>query len=46
MVALLNRKNEDLIKKKGPCARVLKRLFIDFSDSQGQPIPQYVVESG
>ena len=38
MVVLLNSKNEeDLIKYEG--ARVLKRLYVVFSDAQGQLTP-------
>ena len=45
MVVLLTGKNEeDPIKNKGD--RVLTRSCIDFSDAQGQLIPQSVVESG
>ena len=44
MVVLLTCKNkEDLIKNEG--ARVLTRLFINFSDTEGQLTPQSVVES-
>ena len=35
---------EDLIKNEG--ARVLTRLYTDFSDALGQLTPQSVVESG
>ena len=42
---LLTCKNEkDLIKNDG--ARVLTRLYIDFSEAQGQLTPHSVVESG
>ena len=45
MVVLLTYKNKkDQSKNEG--ARVLTRLYIDFSDAQGQVIPQSVVESG
>ena len=44
MVFLLTCKNEDdLIRNEG--ARVLTRLYINFSDSQGQLTLQSVVES-
>ena len=44
MVVLVTCKNEeDPIKNEG--ARVLRRLYIDFSDAQGQLTPQSVVES-
>ena len=44
MAVLLTCKNkEDLIKNKG--ASVLTRLYIIFSDTQGQLTPQSVVES-
>ena len=44
MAVLLTCKNEkDLIKNEG--TRVLSRLYIDFSDAQGQLTPQSVVES-
>ena len=43
MVVLLTCKNEeDLIKNEG--ARVLTRLYVVFSDAQGQVTPQPVVE--
>ena len=43
MVVLGTRKNEkNPIKNKG--ARVLTRLYVDFSDAQGQLTPQSVVE--
>ena len=45
MVVLLTCKNEeDPIKNEG--ARVLTRLYFNFSDTQGQLTPQSVVESG
>ena len=45
MIVLLTCKNEeDLIINEG--ARVLTRLYIDFSNAQGQLTPQSVVESG
>ena len=44
MVVLVTCKNEkDPIKKEG--ARVLTRLFVVFSDAQGQLTPQSLVES-
>ena len=44
MVALLTCKNEeDPIKNEG--ARVLTRLYIDFSHTKGQLTPQSMVES-
>ena len=44
MVALATCKNEeDPIKNEG--ARVVTRLFIDFSDAQGQLTPKSVMES-
>ena len=44
MIVLLTCKNEkDPIKNEGP--RVLTRLYINFSDAQGQLTPQSVVES-
>ena len=44
MAVLLTCKvEEDLIKNEG--ARVLTRLYIDFSDTQGQLTRQSVVES-
>ena len=45
MAVFLTCKNEkDPIKNEG--ARVLTRLYINFSDAQGQLTPQSVVESG
>ena len=45
MAVLLICKNEkDLIKNEG--ARVLTRLYVDFSDAQGQLTRQSVVEPG
>ena len=45
MVVFLTCKNEkDLIKNE--VARVLRRLYTDFSDAQGQLTPQLVVKSG
>ena len=44
MVVLLTCKNEeDPIKNKG--TRMLTRLYINFSDAQGQQTPQSAVES-
>ena len=44
IVVFLTRKNEeDPIKNEG--ARVVTRLYIDFSHTQGQLTPQSVVES-
>ena len=44
MVVLVTCKNEeDPIKNEG--ARVVTRLFIDFSDAQGQSTPKSVIES-
>ena len=44
MVVLVSCKNEeDLMKNKG--ARVVTRLFIDFSNAQGQLTPKSVMES-
>ena len=44
MVVLVTCKyEENPIKNEG--ARVLTRLFIDFSDAQGQVTPQSLVES-
>ena len=45
MVVLLTHKNED-DPIKNEDSRVLTRLYINFSDSQGQVTPQSVVESG
>ena len=45
MGVLITCKNEkDLIKNEG--ARVLSAECIDFSDSQEQPTPQLLLESG
>ena len=45
MVILVTSKNEDdPIKNEG--TRVLTRLYVDFSDTQGQLTPQSEVESG
>ena len=45
IVILLTCKNEeDRIKNEG--TRVLTRLYVDFSDTQGQLTPESVVESG
>ena len=44
MVVLITYKNEeDPIKNEG--SRVVTRLFIDFSDAQGQLTPKSVMES-
>ena len=43
MVVLVICKNEDPIKNEG--ASVVTRLFIDFSDAQGQLTPKSVMES-
>ena len=44
MVVLVTCKNkENQIKNEG--ARVVTRLFIDFSDAQGQLTPKSVIES-
>ena len=42
MVVLPTYKNEDLIKNEG--ARVLKRLYVVFSDAQGQVTQQSAVD--
>ena len=45
MVVLFTYKyEEDLIKNES--TRVLTRLYIDFSDAQGQVTPQSLIESG
>ena len=45
MVGLLTCKNEDdSIKNEG--ARMLTRVYINFSDTQGQLTPQSVLETG
>ena len=44
MAVLVTCKNEDPIKNEGTTA--LTRLYVDFSDTQGQLTPQSVVESG
>ena len=43
VVLLLYKTEEDPIKAEG--ARVLTRLYIDFSDAQGQVTPQSALES-
>ena len=43
MVVLVTCKNKDPIENEG--ARVVTRLFIDFSDAQGQLTPKSVMES-
>ena len=44
MVVRLTCKTEDTIKNEG--ARVLTRLYINFTDAQGKETLQSVVESG
>ena len=44
MIVLITCKNEDPIKNEG--TRVLTRLYVDFSDTQGQLTPKSVVKSG
>ena len=44
MAVLITCKNEDPIKNRG--SRVLTRLYVDFSDTQGQLTPKSDVESG
>ena len=45
MVVLITSKYERDLIKKNEGARVLTRLYIDFSDSQGQVTPQSLIES-